>query len=113
MASKSAEELKKESKRNPEIMILGGVVVATLGAAGFYFGSSPTSSTDERPVAMSSGGMPWESSGSTGKYKYHPGGDASQEPRDAPSALNTVIVPNVTMSSELHDKFNKWGKDGY
>jgi hypothetical protein len=61
---------------------------------------------------MSQGGMPWES-GSEGKYKYHPGGDASQEPRDAPSALNTVIVPNVTLPRELHDKFNKWGKDGY
>jgi hypothetical protein len=89
-------------------------MVATLGAAGFYFGSSPTGSTDERPVKMSEGGMPWEGEGGAeGKYKYHPGGDANQAPRSAPSALNTVIVPNVTLPRELHDQFNKWGKDGY
>lgn len=31
------------------------------------------------------------------KYKYHPHGDKSQELREAPSALNEVIVPNVTL----------------
>lgn len=58
--------------------------------------------------------MPWEGDeGAQGKYKYHPGGDPGNEPRDAPSALNVVVVPNVTLSRELHDKYNKWGKDGY
>ena len=57
--------------------------------------------------------MPWEGDASAGKYKYHPGGDPNQAPRDAPSALNVVVVPNVTLPAELHDKFNKWGKDGY
>ena len=31
------------------------------------------------------------------KYKYHPGGDKSKSPKDAPSALNSVIVPNVNL----------------
>lgn len=31
------------------------------------------------------------------KYQYHPHGDKTQAVRDAPSALNTVIVPNVTL----------------
>lgn len=56
--------------------------------------------------------MPWESE-HLGKYKYHPGGDPKSTPKDAPSALNTVVVPNVTMSAELHEQYNKWGKDGY
>ena len=75
-----------------------------------YAGRSPTSSTSESPVSI--GGMPWDSE-TLGKYKYHPGGDASKEPRDAPSALNSVVVPNITASKEMHDKFNKWGKEGY
>ncbi|GJN69298.1 hypothetical protein VFPFJ_06011 [Purpureocillium lilacinum] len=106
------QELRKESRRNPEIMILGGVMVAALGGAGFYFGRSPTHSTSEAPVKIAQGGMPWESD-AQGKYKYHPGGDPNAEPRDAPSALNVVVVPNVTLPKELHDKYNKWGKDGY
>lgn len=56
--------------------------------------------------------MPWDSD-TLGKYKYHPGGDTSAEPRDAPSALNSVVVPNVKLPAEQHEQFNKWGKDGY
>ena len=77
--------------------------------------------------------MPWQTEGEGKedfKYQYHPGGDKSKTPKDAPSALNTVIVPNVNLpkvkhihlglqtmltmiSKSLHDKYNKWGKDGY
>ncbi|KAL6813267.1 hypothetical protein GGI42DRAFT_314047 [Trichoderma sp. SZMC 28013] len=106
----SKQELQSESKRNPEIYILGGVMVAALGGAGFYFGRSPTHATSESPVNVAS--MAWEGEGQ-GKYKYHPGGDPNATPRDAPSALNVVIIPNVTAPKEYHDKFNKWGKEGY
>ncbi|CAH0040139.1 unnamed protein product [Clonostachys rosea] len=106
------QELKKEARRNPETLVLGGVMVAALAGAGFYFGRTPTSSTSESPVGIAKGGMPWETN-TSGKYQYHPGGDASQAPKDAPSALNSVIVPNVTLPAELHEKFNKFGKDGY
>jgi hypothetical protein len=44
--------------------------------------------------------MPWEREGDGGKlfkYQYHPHGDSNQPLRNAPSALNTVIVPNVTL----------------
>jgi len=41
--------------------------------------------------------MPWEEGGGEGKYKYHPGGDANNAAKDAPSALNVVVVPNVTL----------------
>ncbi|GKT42582.1 uncharacterized protein ColSpa_02763 [Colletotrichum spaethianum] len=127
--AQAKQQLTQESKRNPELIILGGVMVAALGGAGLYFGRSPTSSTSESPVLKA--GMPWETEGA-GKYKYHPGGNPSNEPKDAPSAVNTVIIPDVTlpkcisrdlkqknasmltnMTQELHDKYNKWGKDGY
>lgn len=44
--------------------------------------------------------MPWDRPSEDGKvykYQYHPHGDKNQPLRDAPSALNTVIVPNVTL----------------
>ncbi|KAF3768798.1 hypothetical protein M406DRAFT_349892 [Cryphonectria parasitica EP155] len=109
-ASGSEHLLKQESKRNPELMILGAVMVAALGGAGFYFGRTPTSSTSEQKVPHA--GSPWETGGE-GKYQYYPGGDRSAQPKEAPSAVNTVVVPNVNLPKELHEKYNKWGKDGY
>ncbi|KAG5934758.1 hypothetical protein E4U60_003602 [Claviceps pazoutovae] len=106
------EALKAESKRNPEIMVLGAVMLATLSGAGFYFGRSPTKSTSEDVVSIARSGMPWEGD-SEGKYKYHPGGDINADPRDAPSALNVTVIPAVSLPAELHEQFNKWGKDGY
>ncbi|KAI0008650.1 hypothetical protein F4779DRAFT_618416 [Xylariaceae sp. FL0662B] len=105
--------LKEESKRNPELYILGGVMLLALGGAGYYFGRSPTKSTSEQTVGMASAGMPWETGATEGKYRYHPGGDPNAAPKDAPSAINVVIVPDVTLPKRLHDKYNKWGKDGY
>ena len=78
--------------------------------------------------------MPWETASGEGKYQYHPGGDASAAPKDAPSAVNVVVVPDVSLPNvrsplpklhrghgngqltnlqSLHEKYNKWGKDGY
>ncbi|KAI0894467.1 hypothetical protein F4806DRAFT_498248 [Annulohypoxylon nitens] len=105
--------LKEETKRNPELMILGGVMVLALGGAGLYFGRSPTHATSEAPIGLAKSGMPWETGATEGKYRYHPGGDPDAAPKDAPSAVNVVVVPNVNLPKELHDQFNKWGKDGY
>ncbi|EAQ89912.1 hypothetical protein F5144DRAFT_655159 [Chaetomium tenue] len=107
------EALKSESKKNPEIMILGGVMVAALAGAGYYFGRSPTKSTSENSVPLAKNSMPWETDATHGKYQYHPGGDSSAAPKDAPSAVNVVVVPDVELPKRLHDKYNKWGKDGY
>ena len=61
--------------------------------------------------------MPWQGEGDAArqpyKYQYHPGGNSKNAPKDAPSALNSVVVPNVNLPKELHEKYNKWGKDGY
>ncbi|KAK9417416.1 hypothetical protein SUNI508_08776 [Seiridium unicorne] len=105
--------LKDETKRNPELFILGGIMCLALGGAGLYFGRTPTKSTSEQSVGMAQSGMPWESGSSEGKYQYHPGGDTSAEPKDAPSAINVVVIPDVNLPKSLHDKYNKWGKDGY
>ncbi|KAI1749315.1 hypothetical protein F4782DRAFT_312391 [Xylaria castorea] len=110
---KNDPSLKAEEKRNPEVMILGGVMVLALGGAGLYFGRSPTSGTSEATVSMAKSGMPWETDATDGKYRYHPGGDSSVEPKDAPTAVNVVVIPNVNLPKHLHDKYNKWGKDGY
>ena len=53
---------------------------------------------------MAEGTMPWQVDSVKGKdadehfkYQYHPGGDKNKSPKDAPSALHSVIVPNVNL----------------
>lgn len=60
-------------------------------------GRTPTTSTSESSVSVAKAGMPWEQDGGPGKYKYHPGGDSGAAPKDAPSAINVVVVPNVDL----------------
>jgi len=73
------------------------------GLAGFYFGRKPTSATSEAEVSVANSSMPWEVDHDSDdhskhfKYQYHPKGDKSATPKNAPSALNTVVVPNVTL----------------
>ncbi|MCJ1226156.1 hypothetical protein MMC12_002805 [Toensbergia leucococca] len=112
--------LQKGAKRDPELYILLAIMSGAFGLAGWHFGRKPTSSSSEAPVSMAEGTMPWQVSSAKGdeadehfKYQYHPGGDKSKAPKDAPSALHSVIVPNVNLPKSLHEKYNKWGKDGY
>ena len=58
---------------------------------------SPTSASSERTVSKAEDSEPWKEGGGEGKYQYHPGGDTSAPKKDAPSALNVVIIPNVTL----------------
>jgi len=92
-------------------------MAGAFGLAGYYFGRKPTAATSESSVSMAEGTMPWQTAGEGGdedfKYQYHPRGDTTKSPKNAPSALNVVIVPNVTLPEQLHERFNKWGKDGY
>ncbi|KAJ2906004.1 hypothetical protein MKZ38_003487 [Zalerion maritima] len=103
------KELASKQKANPELMILGVIMVAALGGAGWYFGTTP--GQDNAEASVKNAGMPWETGSGEGKYKYHPGGDANAATKDAPSALNASIIPNVTLPKYLHDSFNKFGKD--
>ena len=70
----------------------------------YFIGRKPTSASSEAPVSMAEGSMPWQVESSKGqgagehfKYQYHPGGDPTKAPKDAPSALHSVIVPNVNL----------------
>ena len=56
--------------------------------------------SEESNVRVGKGSMPWhvdEEDGKVYKYQYHPHGDTSKPLRNAPSAMNTVIVPDVTL----------------
>ncbi|KAI6247724.1 hypothetical protein HI914_04233 [Erysiphe necator] len=107
--------LKKSAKKDPELWVLFGVMSGAFGLAGYYFARKPTSPVSEVKVAVAQ--MPWEANDdeikADYKYRYHPGANPKLSPQEAPSALNVVIVPDVTLPKELHEKFNKWGKDGY
>ncbi|BCR91592.1 uncharacterized protein ACHE_70435S [Aspergillus chevalieri] len=114
-ASKMEEaDLEKAPKRDPELYVLLGVMSGAFLIAGWYFGRKPTSVTSESNVRIGQSAMPWhaaEEDGKVCKYQYHPHGDTSQPLRNAPSAMNTVIVPKVTLPEDLHERFNKLGKE--
>ncbi|CAG8207522.1 hypothetical protein PENPOL_c002G09666 [Penicillium polonicum] len=106
--------LDKAGKRDPELYVLLGVMSGAFLIAGWYFGRKPTSVNSESNVRIGESAMPWHGESEDGKvykYQYHPHGDKSQPLRAAPSAMNTVIVPNVTLPEDLHEKFNKYGKE--
>ncbi|KAG5292430.1 hypothetical protein I7I48_04523 [Histoplasma ohiense] len=108
--------LNNAPKRDPELYILLGIMAGAFGIAGWYLGSSPTTITSESNIRIGEAAMPWEQedeSKANYKYQYHPHGDTSKPLKKAPSALNEVIIPNVTLPKDLHDRFNKYGKDDY
>ncbi|KAF2748710.1 hypothetical protein M011DRAFT_466493 [Sporormia fimetaria CBS 119925] len=107
-----AQALKAGAKRDPELFPLYVVVSGIFAWAGYRFVQSPTGS-DYSGVATVDESKPWEKDASSGKYKYYVAGDPKQGVKDAPSALNTVIIPNVTLPKELHEKYNKFGKEDY
>ncbi|KAK3075648.1 hypothetical protein LTS18_014006, partial [Coniosporium uncinatum] len=106
-ASEGSNALKKGARRDPELYILLGIMSGAFALVGWHFSRKPTSASSEHSVSKVENSEPWNAGGGTGKYQYHPGGDTSTK-KDAPSALNTVIVPNVNLPKELHDKFNKY-----
>jgi len=66
------------------------------GLAGWHFSSNPTSSSSENKIGKADGTEPWKTGGNAA-YQYHPHGDTSKPRKDAPSALNEVIIPNVNL----------------
>jgi hypothetical protein len=75
-----------------------------LSSSDISTGRKPTSATSEAKVSIAPGSMPWQTESSQGddarehfKYQYHPGGDPRNPPKDAPSAMHSVIVPNVNL----------------
>ncbi|KAF2275725.1 uncharacterized protein EI97DRAFT_434136 [Westerdykella ornata] len=87
--AEGARAIKQGAKRDPELFPLYVVTAAILGWAGYRFVQAPTGSDSSARPGIAQG------------VKEHT------------SALNTVIVPNVTLPKELHEKYNKFGKDEY
>ncbi|KAF2724756.1 hypothetical protein K431DRAFT_281709 [Polychaeton citri CBS 116435] len=104
--------LAKGAKRDPELYILLTIMTGAFALVGWHFSRNPTSSSSENLIHRVEGSEPWKSGGDS-PYQFHPHGDRSKGKKDAPSALNEVIVPNVTLPKHLHEKYNKWGKEGY
>lgn len=105
--------LTRFAKLDPELY---GILTVTLGAIGvfaYFFAGNPTKASDARPVPAVPGSEPWRGEGGTGKYMYYPQGNPMHPPKQAPSALNHVVIPNVNLPKELHEKYNKWGKPEY
>jgi hypothetical protein len=51
-------------------------------------------------VAVSPDSEPWKDgkdTASTGKYKYYPYNDIRRPVKESPSALNVVVIPDVTL----------------
>jgi hypothetical protein len=96
--------LSPRSDQSLLVQILLGIMSGAFGLAGYYFGRKPTSATSEADISVANSSMPWqiddhdhEDDSKHFKYRYHPRGDKNETPKNAPSALNTVIIPNVTL----------------
>ena len=107
-----ASAVKKGAKKDPELFVLLAIMSGAFGLAGWHFSSNPTSSSSENKIGKAEGTEPWKTGGNAA-YQYHPHGDTSKPRKDAPSALNEVIIPNVNLPKSLHEKYNKWGKEGF
>lgn len=68
--------------------------------AGWHFSSNPTSASSQAKISQAPDSEPWKTGGEAA-YQYHPHGDPSKR-RDAPSALNEVIIPNVNLPKVRH-----------
>ncbi|KAK3114774.1 hypothetical protein LTR53_006551 [Teratosphaeriaceae sp. CCFEE 6253] len=110
--AEQANKLKEGARKDPELYILLAIMTGAFSLAGWHFSRNPTSSSSENRVAQAVDSEPWKT-GKDAKYQYHPHGDTSRPKKDAPSALNEVIIPNVNLPKSLHEKYNKWGKEGY
>jgi hypothetical protein len=61
---------------------------------------APTGGGDESTVAIIADSEPWKdekSASSQSKYRYYPYNDVNQPVKESPSALNVVVIPDVTL----------------
>jgi len=107
---KATAALRKGAKRDPELYLLYGITAGMLGISGWVFSTFNINGDGSYEVTKIDNSEPWKDDTHSGKYKYYPNGDTSKEPKPAPTALHTTIVPNVTLPRYLHEKFNKYGK---
>lgn len=93
-------------------------MTAGFSLVGWHFSSHPTSALpreDNNRLNIVKDTEPWNASdeelekmGKDYKYKYYPHADYRNKPRTAPSALHSVVVPNVTLPKVCWE----WGLKG-
>lgn len=91
-----------QSTTNSLLQILYAVTAGGFALAGWFGGAHLgrvyyTRDRTEKDTTKINGSEPWKEGGegSKGKYRYHD--RLAGRVRDAPSALNSVIVPNVNL----------------
>ncbi|KAF2405294.1 hypothetical protein EJ06DRAFT_20221 [Trichodelitschia bisporula] len=103
--------LREGAKRDWELVPLYIITAATVSFGFGYFFSHPTGKVGAPAlVPKVANSEPWKDSSTKGAYKYVPHSDLRNPPKNAPSAMHSVIVPNVTLPRSLHQEFNKYGK---
>jgi hypothetical protein len=76
-------------------------------------GRKPTSSTSEAHVSIAKDSKPWQTASEAKpegdfKYKYHPGGNPANSPKEAPSAMHSVIIPNLNLPKVCLESSLAW-----
>ncbi|PKS09530.1 hypothetical protein jhhlp_004147 [Lomentospora prolificans] len=89
----NTEEKANANASNGPALALGAGVVATFAGAMVYFRNTKKVGDE----------APWDEE-TLARHKAV---------KDAPSALNSVVIPSLTLPKDVHDRLNKWGKDGY
>jgi len=92
---------------NPPAQILLAIMTGAFSLAGWHFSRNPTSSSSQNKVAMAVDSEPWKTGGDAA-YQYHPHGDPAKGKKDAPSALNEVIIPNVNLPKVSYQGREEW-----
>lgn len=109
----AATTFKRWGRQDPELYVLLGVVGTLSAGGGYFLGSKRVNVQPENNVLLARGGegVPWKDNVSPDspdyKYKYHPNADPRNAPKEAPSALHSVVFKSVTLPAELHEKYNK------
>jgi len=105
------------------LLILAAVVALGMGGVGYFSGIKSQKANSESSVVMAKTGpsTPWSEDSGTKvnpenlsdtevySYRYHPGGDPRNPPRDAPSAIHKTVV-NVKIPDRIREKFDKTDK---